>query len=250
MLMKLKMGLVALVALLVLPSSAFALVGPKHVDGQLRVSDYTISNVIIPTTATSTDTGGVLLNQQLWLTGTIQSRTIRAPNIGTIPYPTRLKIDLVDGGAGGTLLCTLTIVGKNQFGVMQRETYAATETEGFSAYVYEQLDSIAISGCTGPADATDFAHVTTSRWVGLPRKLRVAGDIISMCFDDTSASAARICYRGSGTVSGTRVSLDEAGAVSVPLSAVNIADSDLTTVLVNGDRALTFRIRAFDPPNL
>lgn len=250
---------IALAALMlaIVPLTAFALIGPKNVDGQLRVARYVIPRVSIGAAADVTvDTEGVIVSQTIWDgAAVIAAPSIVAPNVGTMPYPAKLRVDLVDGGAAsGAITCTSVVIrGKDQFGRAINETVSTlTETEQITARVYEQVDYVTFAGCAiaSGGDTDDLIQVSASYWIGLPRKLRTAADIISMCFSDTSASAVNICYRGAGTVASTPVSLDEAGAIDLDDSAVNITDAQLTTVLVDGDLGLTFVLRATDPPAL
>ena len=120
--------------------------------------------------------------------------------------------------ASGALTCTsVTVKGKNQFGRLISETIstiAETDPGTRSARVYEEITSITGAGCAiaSGGDADDKMRIAVSPVVGLPQKIRQASDIISVCLSDESATPDTVtCYRGSGTVTGTRESLDEAG---------------------------------------
>lgn len=248
-----KLGLLALGLAALVAVPAYALIGPKNVDGQLRVASYVIPRVVIPTTGVTVATGGVILASTIWDGAAAANVSVNALTIAALPYPSKLRVGLLDGGAGsGDLTCTsVAIRGKNQFGQDVSETVSTiTETAQLTARVYETVDSIVSAGCAiaSGGDTSDVLQVTGSAVVGLPRKLRVAADIISMSVYDVSATAT-ITMRGSGTMAGAAVSLNEAGAIDIDDSAVDIADAQNLPVVANDDLGLTFRIRAFDPPN-
>lgn len=246
-------GALIAAALLFAPS-AIALLGPKHMDGQLRVANYTIAKVVIPTTGVTVASGGVIVASTIYDGAAAADVSLGTTVIAALPYPSKLRVGLIDGGAAsGALTCTsVAIRGKNQFGQVVSETVSTiTETAQLTARVYETVDSIVSTGCAiaSGGDTSDVLQVTGSAVIGLPRKLRVAADIISMCVTDVSASSAVICMRGSGTMAGSPVSLDEAGAIDIDDSAVDIADAQNLPVVADADLGLTFRIRAYDPPN-
>lgn len=239
--------------LVIIPLTAYALIGPRELGGQLLVETYIIPQVVIPTTGTSTDVEGVIATLPLFSGGVVLATyTETEPDLGTLPYPAKLRVDVVDGGAGsGAITCTsISLFGKNQFGEYTFDVLTTiTETEQVTSNVYEELERVVSAGCAiaSGGDTSDIIQITMTGQVGLPRKIRSGGDIISMCFDDASDSSNRKCYRGSGTITGARESLVEAGAVDVDDSAVDITDATLDAALVDGDRDVTFRIRQVQP---
>lgn len=242
------------IAAVAIPLTAYALIGPKQLDGQLAVEHYVIPQVVIPVAADVTqDVEGVVLTPTLWDgAAVIAAASYTEPNVGTLPYPTKLRVDLVDGGAGtGAITCTsVTIRGFNQFGQYTTETLTSlTETEQITSRVYERVTYVAFAGCAfaSGGDTDDLFQVTASSWVGLPRKLRTYADIVSMCFEDASDSSNFKCYRGAGTITGGRESLEEAAAVDLEDSAVDIADATLDAPVADGDPHVVFRMRALDP---
>lgn len=252
---------IGLFLLLAVPVTAYALVGPKNLDGQMRVASYTFPLYAIPdTTEVVVDVDGVLAAPTIWSGSAAQdvSQT-DGVQIGTLPWPSKLSIVLIDGGsASGALTCTsITITGVDQFGRTNRETVSTiTETAQKTERVYEQVSSYSTSGCAiaSGGDTSDVIRISNSSSVGLPRKLRTYADIVALCLRDDSVTAgdgaSSICFRGSGTITGSRESLQEQGSVDLDDSAIDMSDSDFDTAVQNNVDQIWVRIRASDPPSL
>lgn len=229
--------LLLLLAMLGAPMVAFALIGPKNVEPEMRVFTRVVPNFVVSaSTDTSTGTAGVIGVISVYGAGAvIEAPSASTPELGAFPYPTKVIVVLVDGGAGsGAITCTsLLIRGRNQFGQLTSETLTTlTETEQTSARVYSEILGVTAAGCAiaSGGDTSDYLHIRTSSWVGLPGRIRSASDINTMCLNDVSATPDTvICYRGSGTITTSQESLDEAGAVDVDDNAVDVSDATLDT---------------------
>lgn len=230
-------------------------ISPKMLDGQLAVGLWTSPQLVLAdATEVVVDIDGVILGDSVWSGAAAQSPAITEANsqdVGTMPYPAKLRVVLIDGGAAsGALTCTsITLNGYDQFHIRQSETISTiTETSQTGRIVFEQVTSYSSVGCAiaSGGDTSDILRVSTSLDIGLPRKIKTYSDIISVCVVDESDATDEVqCMRGAGTITGARVSLQEAGAVDLVCSSVNLVDSDLNIVAANLDK-VSMRIRTSD----
>lgn len=224
---------------------------PKNLGATLRTFSYIIPRVqLVDTTEVTPNTGGVVARIRLFSLGVAQATITQTATIAALPYPARLTVKGIDGGAAsGALTCgALEVRGHNPFGEYITETISSlTETEKLSDKVYEDVTYLKATTCAiaSSGDTSDYMRVAVSSYLGMPVKLRHAHDLVSMCFFNQDASDVAICQNGSGTVTGDEVSVDEAGAIDLVRGTVNVLDGDLDAVIATiQDRdTIVFRLR-------
>lgn len=234
----------ALIALLVLvPLVAFALVEPKHLSPEARLRTLSIPMYhAIAAGDVTAGTNGVI--------GITSINGVAAPSITTpsaMQFPSRLSIILLDTvGVNDTLTCaSVTVAGRNQFGVSIRETVnTISETRALTSNVFSVVTSITGATCAGASDANDRLRVSVSEFLGSPLRLRAVGDVVSACIVDSSDGTAAleaadpvICYTGA--------QLNTAGAINLQYHWIDMTDAQLATPAADFD-PITITVR----PNL
>ena len=240
---------IAIIAILIcVPLIASALIAPKHLGKALRTSTFWIPSFQLAvvtannSTDTTQDTNGVIAAIGLH-DGT---RPIIGPvwtsSIAALPYPSKLRVMLKDGSNDSTLTCaTVTIVGKDQFGVQKTDTLSTlTESVQTGARVLESVSRITAATCAGGEGTDDTIQVSTSAWVGLPQKIRTACDLISVCYHAQTADA--LCFKGCGTDPTGNESFEEAAAIDYDDDAIDLADATLDTAIAEDD-VVSIRMR-------
>jgi hypothetical protein len=160
---------------------------------QVRTEARTYSVPAVQDLSSSSVTAGV--------DGVIHVRHLTGTSLATVtstafiqgPYPAKLKVQLIDGGAASTLACSsLTLVGRNQYGQAITETLVLAETEVKTTKVFEFLSSYS-GACTGGTQNADNIRIRVSNEVGLPYRITSENALMSVCVYDLSA-VSMICY--------------------------------------------------------
>lgn len=234
----------ALVALVAVPLSAYALISTKNLDTETRsaIGQVFLPDFAIPSASEVTvGTNGVLgSNTAQGAAGSLDPSitTVRA-----IAYPTTICVLAVDTATNDTLACVSgIIVGRNQFGETIRETIGAvneTAPGTCTNQAFARVTSVALTDCGGGTEAGDVVRVTTSSVLGLPVRIRRDDDVDAACIIDASASNNMICPTNAVIVS--------SAAVNETYHTINMADSDFTAI-ADGD-SVYLRVFNKNPTN-
>lgn len=228
-------ALFLLVALLLSTATAWAQSQPvnfRRASSAMRTAT-TIANVVAPADVTSTPGANGVLGEIVPGAATAAGSTT---SFTPAPYPARLNVQLVDGGATAVLTCTsCSLTGYNALGVMVSETVSTiAESESLTANSYESLTAFSCAGCANlSAEDSIVAVVSDHPAVDVPIASNAVGgssDVIAVC--KTELDVATTDW---DCVSGSRCTVDG------PSQSV-----DLASCLVEGGAAAAFTVASHD----
>lgn len=165
-----------------------------------------------PGSGTTIGAGGVLSAQGIQ-DGTTPGPLIQTSSISTFAWPQKLAVDLIDGG-GGTLTCaSVTIHGRDQWGVPKVETLTSvTETAVYTNTVFESVSRVVGTTCIDSdhnAGATDVLTVQAPmRYLGLRMPFTDENDFISVCATDNSGNTVLCAELNDGGAADVQSAID------------------------------------------
>lgn len=269
--MKKILSILTVIAGLLVSSQVFAQNNPRKVIGpsgggitswnvatDLRTRSYHLGAIMVPAAGDVTaGIDGVVGKGDLYSSNVGRVVITQTSSIAAFPYPAKLKLVLIDGGAASpALTCTsITLRGFDQFGNSISETVSSiSETAKLSAKVYESLTSFTTAGCdiaTGSTngDTSDDLQIAVSATIGLPFDIRSVDAIKAVCITESYAAGETQCWRGGS--SDSAILFDNAGSgnrVDLALDSIDLGGdgvgTDLTGNTLADGQEIKFYLRA------
>lgn len=242
-----KFSAIACALLLSVSQVAFAKIGSRNLEEDVKLRQVCYPAIFLPTVGTdvTVGTGGIVGTKSA---NGVSSITLSSATteLSSLPYPAKLNVIMYDASANGTVVCTAAVItGTDQFGSPIKETVAVTESAATTTAVWATVSNVAATGCSGGSTG-DLIQVYVSTTIGLGVKIASTADVESMCLDDAGSELKCVAQDDntaldiSSKASVSTHSYDLSGTAFGTGSKVAAADNDGLCFSVRSSRTRSF----------